>query len=222
MSAVPYPDKHDPRNTDYYAQEDVHDAPENALSAWRAQQRALHGAAAASAERIQQLEWNLGGLYQDAEARRDEVAMRQISDAWGRAQQLYTTLTQLDAAVAGAGETIKALNHQREVLAHELESLTRAIEYYDTHDPRLADFASEVRDDAYEASYNDAYEEAAEAVYEDRIDTTFSSLSRYGFTARHILALLDVLNGEIELDPQQAEWLLMFCDSLPREEEDSR
>lgn len=215
MNAVPYTRPDDPRaHSDYYAREDDHDTPENALASWRATARALHGAARDSSERIQRLEQNLAALYQQAESRRDTDALQQISDAWGRAQQLYGTLTELDAAVAGAGETIKTLNRQRLDLARELESLTRAIEICDTHDERLADFAADIQDDAYEAAYDSAIEEAAEIASEERYNVAFETLAQYGLRARHVNCLLDLLEGNIEMNPEQAEWLAMFCDSL--------
>lgn len=215
MSAVPYTRPDDPRaHSDYYAREDDHNTPENALANWRAQARALHGAASDASINIERLEHNLGTLYQQAEARRDQDALQQISDAWGRAQQLYGTLTELDAAVAGAGETIRTLNHQRLDLAHELESLARAIEICDTHDARLANFAADIQADAYEAAYDSAIEEAGEIASEERYNVMFETLAQYGLRARHVNLLLDLLEGNIELNPDQAEWLIMFCDSL--------
>jgi chromosome segregation ATPase len=218
MNAVPYQRPDDPRaHSDYYAHEDDNTTPESALASWRATARALHGAARDASVYMERLERNLGVLYQEAEARRDTDALQQISDAWGRAQQLYGTLAELDAAVAGAGETIKTLNHQRIDLARELESLTRAIEICDTHDARLADFAADLQADAYEAAYDNAVEEADEIASEERYNVMFETLAQYGLRARHVHCLLDLLEGNIEINPEQAEWLAMFCDSLSEE-----
>jgi chromosome segregation ATPase len=219
MSAAPYQRPDDPRQarSDYYAREDNRDTPEAALESWRTQARALHGAASDASINIERLEHNLGTLYQQAEARHDADALQQISDAWGRAQQLYATLAQLDAAMAGAGQTIKTLNHQRIDLVRELASLTRAIEIVDTHDARLANFAADIQADAYEAAYDTAVEEAGEIASEEHYNVMFETLAQYGLRARHVNRLLDLLEGNIEINPEQAEWLAMFCDSLSEE-----
>lgn len=212
--AYQYPDANDPRNE---PPQSPSESSEQALADWHTYQRALHDVAALSGERLLALETALGGLYRDAEARRDSAAMQQITDAWGRAQQLHETITRLDAAVCGAGETIRTLNHQRVLVLAELETLAQAIEDVDTLNPRLADFAGVLIEDGYEAGYDAATDEVADTISEEYYDRMFVTMRRYGFDRAAVERLLDLLEDHTQINEEQAEWLRMFVDSLPRE-----
>lgn len=182
----------------YYDHEDDHVAAnaETALSNWRA---VAPSDPAAIQQHFTTVEQALGGLYDQADQTRDDAAKSQIMTAWNGVQALQQHAEMLEAARAVAAATIAKLDEQRAAVVQELESLTEALYDIDVYDPRLADFAEEVANDAVELAEEYAREGAFELMY----DQLYSNIKLYGFTQESASAFMDVLEGDMKPTPTQ-------------------
>lgn len=156
----------------YYDREDnVPDTAETIVANHDAQLASLDGLVAKTAEQMNQIEENLGWLYNQAEQRGDDNAKLAVNNAFALANDLAVRVTQFDAARLASAAMMHKFNQMHQRLAKDYENLEDALATGDDEHPMLSGFAEGIQEQAWndmsEIAFEDAYDSAHEAVFYD-------------------------------------------------------
>lgn len=204
----------------YQHEDDPKDTPQSIVANHDAQTHALDGLVVETAAQLNQVEQNLGWLYQQAEKRNDEEAKAAVNNVWGLAQTFATRVTQFDAARLASVAMMHKFNELHQKLAREYDDLEDAIATGDEEHPLLSNFAEGVAEQAWndmeDMAYDQAYDDAHEAVF---YDITMEAHTRiHDITGSDdwgaINRLSNMLLGDAEPTDEQRELLKKLLDTF--------